>query len=83
LDWDGFSHMSALEQNFNPDGEDIKRREQLGKVFGGWVYLFIFSYFRLLRLSTPALGRPQRPHQSVRETSDQPVSRRRQGQSME
>lgn len=25
--------MSALEQNFNPDLEDIKRREDLGNIF--------------------------------------------------
>ena len=30
LDWDGFSHCSALEQNFNPQIEDIQRRENLG-----------------------------------------------------
>ena len=30
LDWDGWGYMSALEQNFNPSPEDIKRREALG-----------------------------------------------------
>jgi hypothetical protein len=30
LDWDGFSHCSAIEQNFNPLVEDINRRQKLG-----------------------------------------------------
>jgi hypothetical protein len=36
LDWDGLGFMSALEQNFNPSVEDIKRRTALGK----WNTLF-------------------------------------------
>jgi hypothetical protein len=38
LDWDGFSHCSAIEQNFNPLVEDINRRQKLGLevfFFGG------------------------------------------------
>jgi hypothetical protein len=31
LDWDGLGYMSALEQNFNPSIQDIKRRTDLGK----------------------------------------------------
>jgi hypothetical protein len=32
LDWDGWSHMSTLEQCFNPDREDIFRRQNLGNI---------------------------------------------------
>ena len=31
LDWDGLGYISALEQNFNPSVQDIKRRTDLGK----------------------------------------------------
>ena len=30
LNWDGFSHVSALEQNFNPSKDDIERRRRQG-----------------------------------------------------
>jgi len=32
LDFDGFSHVSALEQNFNPNALDSKRKEKRGRV---------------------------------------------------
>jgi hypothetical protein len=31
LDWGGLGYMSALEQNFNPSIQDIKRCTDLGK----------------------------------------------------
>jgi len=30
LDYDGFGHIAALEQNFNPSNTDIERRTKLG-----------------------------------------------------
>ena len=36
LDFDGFGHMSTLEQCFNPEWDDITRRENLGQ------YNFLF-----------------------------------------
>ena len=30
LDWDGLSHMGAIEQLFNPSKYDIERRAALG-----------------------------------------------------
>ena len=33
LDFDGWSHISALEQNFNPSNEDVKRKEARGTCF--------------------------------------------------
>lgn len=35
LDFDQWGHVSALEQNFNPSKDDIKRRTHLGKCGGG------------------------------------------------
>jgi len=30
MDWDGLSHMNAIEQLFNPSKYDIERRTALG-----------------------------------------------------
>jgi len=32
LDFDGYGHLSSLEQNFNPSREDVKRKTALGKL---------------------------------------------------
>ncbi len=32
LDFDGWSHISALEQNFNPSASDVKRKQKRGKI---------------------------------------------------
>lgn len=34
LDFDGWGHVSALEQNFNPSPTDIKRRNDQGNFLG-------------------------------------------------
>jgi hypothetical protein len=32
LDFDGWSHISALEQNFNPSASDVKRKQKRGNL---------------------------------------------------
>jgi hypothetical protein len=40
LDFDGWSHISALEQNFNPSASDVKRKQKRGN--SNFVNPFIF-----------------------------------------
>jgi hypothetical protein len=51
LDWDGLGFMSALEQNFNPSVEDIKRRTALGKWNTFFFKFFVFINFFLYSVS--------------------------------
>jgi len=32
LDYDGWGHVHAIEQNFNPSADHIKHRTSLGKI---------------------------------------------------
>ena len=62
LDFDGWSHISALEQNFNPSTSDVKRKQKRGRhlqknyfrcdsffihVFFFFFFVFVFVFFIL------------------------------------
>ena len=44
LDFDGWGLVSAIEQNFNPNRQDIFRKEKSGKSQYTLFYFFIFSF---------------------------------------
>jgi hypothetical protein len=46
LDFDGYGHLSSLEQNFNPSREDVKRKTALGKL----LYIIIIIIIIIISL---------------------------------
>jgi len=53
LDFDGYGHLSSLEQNFNPSKADVKRKTALGMSMSMMMMMMMMTMMMLMMFSSP------------------------------